>query len=95
MRAMSLDERLGLDKYELDKLGHIGVDQSLCRTCASKPCLTVCPAKVYSQPLDEIVVAYENCLECGTCQIACNTGGRRGITWRYPRGGFGIAYRHG
>lgn len=93
---LTLDARLGLNKYEIDeKDSHIQVDHELCKTCALKPCLTVCPAAVYQWVEDHVAVRYENCLECGTCQIACDHGGNKGITWRNPQGGFGILFRYG
>ena len=72
-KTLTLDARLGLDKYEIDEeQSHIQVDQERCKTCALKPCLTVCPAYVYQWVDDHVAVRYENCLECGTCQIACD-----------------------
>ena len=95
-QKLSLDTRLGLDKYEIDEEGsHIQVKQELCKTCGLKPCLTVCPAQVYSWIDDHVAVRYENCLECGTCQISCDSGGNGAITWRNPQGGFGIIFRYG
>ena len=95
-RTLTLDDLLGLDRYEIDEENsHIAVDQSLCQRCSLQPCLTVCPAAVYVAVAGEIVARYENCLECGTCQIACDTGGAGGITWRPPQGGFGIVFRYG
>ncbi len=92
---LSLDRRLGLDKYEIDSQSHIEVDQEKCAKCETKVCLYVCPAEVYKLEGDRIVCNYEDCLECGTCQIACHSGGMGGITWHNPRGGFGISYRYG
>jgi ferredoxin like protein len=93
---MSLDARLGLDKYEIDEQqSHIEVDQGRCQVCVMRPCLTVCPAGVYKWVDDSVKVSYENCLECGTCQLSCDTGGEGGITWRNPTGGFGIIFRYG
>ena len=46
-QLLSLDDRLGLDKYEIDEQSHISVDHSCCKKCELKPCLTVCPAAVY------------------------------------------------
>jgi ferredoxin like protein len=95
-RELTLDDRLGLDKYEIDEENsHILVDQTRCRRCQLRPCLTVCPAIVYVEVEGEIVARYENCLECGTCQVACDTGGEGGITWNPPRGGFGVLFRYG
>ena len=93
---LSLDARLGLDKYGIDEeQSHIVVDHELCRNCSAKPCLTVCPAHVYEWIDDRVAVRYENCLECGTCQLACDHGGNGGITWSNPQGGFGILFRYG
>jgi ferredoxin like protein len=96
LQKLSLDARLGLDKYEIDeKNSHITVDQALCQSCDLKPCLTVCPAEVYKWVDGQIVVRYENCLECGTCEISCETGGNGSIVWQPPVGGFGIIFRYG
>lgn len=96
VQNLSLDARLGLDKYEIDEENsHILVDQSRCQICESKPCLTVCPAEVYRLVDDAIAVRYENCLECGTCQISCDSLGKGGIDWHPPQGGFGIIFRYG
>ena len=74
----NLDGLLGLDKYEIDEQNsHIQIDQSRCELCENKPCLTVCPAQVYILDNDSINARYENCLECGTCQIACDSLGER------------------
>jgi len=94
-KTLTLEYRLGLDKYELDEKSHIAVDQSRCQQCETQPCLTVCPARVYKLVENRITIAYENCLECGTCQVACDSGGKGGIDWRYPQGGFGIIFRYG
>ena len=75
---LSLDRRLGLDKYEIDSQSHIEVDQEKCAKCETKVCLYVCPAEVYKLEGDRIVCNYEDCLECGTCQIACHSGGMGG-----------------
>lgn len=93
---MSLDARLGLDRYKIDEEhNHIDVDLERCQECMNKPCLTVCPAEVYRLVDEIITVRYENCLECGTCQIACDDLGRGGIDWHPPTGGYGILYRYG
>lgn len=92
----NLDGLLGLDKYEIDEQNsHIQIDQSKCIVCKKKPCLTVCPAQVYILDNNDIKARYENCLECGTCQVACDSLGEGGITWHPPQGGFGIVYRYG
>ncbi|MCL5075841.1 MAG: 4Fe-4S dicluster domain-containing protein [Chloroflexi bacterium] len=94
-KVLTLDQLLGLDKYVIDEQGHIKVNQALCASCELKPCLTVCPAGVYSLVEDRIIANHENCLECGTCIIACNVGGRTCIEWKNPRGSYGISFRYG
>jgi ferredoxin like protein len=95
-QTMNLDARLGLDRYNIDEQNnHIAIDQSRCRVCEDKPCLTVCPAEVYRLGDDEVTARYENCIECGTCQITCDDLGKGGIDWQPPVGGYGILYRYG
>ena len=90
---MSLEDKLALDKFEVDEASHISVDQEICSTCSAKPCLTVCPACVYFQEegSEKVSVNHLACLECGTCIAACETGG---LTWNMPLGGMGIIYRY-
>ena len=92
LQILSLDDRLGLDKYEIDEQSHITVDHACCERCELKPCLTVCPAAVYVWADEKVAVRYENCLECGTCLIACPEDA---LTWHYPRAGYGVQYRFG
>ncbi len=90
---ISIEERLGLVSFEVDKETHIKVDTSLCRDCRDKPCLRFCPAKRYTLGKgDEIVHDFEGCLECGTCKLACPKGA---VDFDYPRGGYGVYYRYG
>jgi ferredoxin like protein len=95
-KSLTLEARLGLDKYEIDaEQSHITLAIDRCATCTVRPCLSVCPAQVYTAVEGHIAVRYENCLECGTCQLACDNLGQGGITWRNPQGGFGIQFRYG
>lgn len=90
--TVSIDEKLALDKYNLDEGSHISVDQKVCETCANKFCLTVCPARAYTiGEGGRIAVDHAGCLECGTCIAACELGG---LTWNMPASGMGVAYRY-
>jgi ferredoxin like protein len=54
----------------------------------------VCPAGCYSQAdSGQVEISVDGCVECGTCRIVCGPSGE--ITWNYPRGGFGVAYKFG
>ena len=93
--CLTLDARLAIDKYDIDKESHIRAEALRCKACTLRPCLTVCPAEVYRWVDNRLVVRYENCLECGTCQIACERDGNGGLDWSNPQYGSGIQYRYG
>jgi ferredoxin like protein len=88
-------ERLSKNRYDLDKVhSHIEVHQDVARRTGTASVLVrVCPAHVYAEEADgTISVSEAACLECGTCMAVAAPGA---LTWHYPRGGFGIAYREG
>jgi len=93
---LTLEDKLYRTRFESDPDNpHIKVDDNICRQCEEKTCLYICPAKVYTpNPNDDslISVSHENCLECGTCRIACVD---EGIDWQFPDGGMGVKYRYG
>ena len=91
--VLSLDDKLGLVKRKIDKDSHIEVDQEKFKQCPDRPILFLCPAGVYEEHPEtgECVVNFENCLECGTCQVAS----RDYVTWKNPQGGFGVSYIYG
>ncbi|MBI2862154.1 MAG: ferredoxin family protein [Chloroflexi bacterium] len=96
MRAeIRLEDKLYATKFKADEESHlIVIDQANCQQCVRKQCITTCPARCYSRNEDgRVVVAFEGCLECGTCRIVCNEF--HNIDWRYPKGGFGVIYRYG
>jgi len=94
MNPMSVPEKLAINKFQLDEGNpHIVVQGEICRqVCRQKLCLTVCPAKLYGEQNGEIIVEWAGCLECGTCQVACE---HQALSWEYPRGSFGVHYRYG
>lgn len=90
----SPEELLGLNKFVVDEEEpHILIDKEICATCAEKPCTVVCPAVLYTLKGDEINFDYAGCLECGTCRVMCSKKGI--VRWHYPRGTFGVSFRHG
>ncbi|MEK6564379.1 MAG: 4Fe-4S dicluster domain-containing protein [Candidatus Omnitrophota bacterium] len=92
---MKVEEKLFKTKFKADAHEHCHLkikDREICLKCDTKPCTAFCPAQVYTWEKDKIIVGYENCLECGSCRIACPY---YNIEWRYPRGGFGVQYRMG
>jgi ferredoxin like protein len=93
---MSIEEKLGLLSFKSDHESHISIsDPSVClERCPDKPCIKVCPAKVYDwdESQKKIVIGYENCIECGAARMICPF---QNIKWEPPRGGFGVSYKYG
>jgi ferredoxin like protein len=91
--VLSLEDKLALVKRKLDKKSHITVDQEGFKKCPDRPILFICAAKVYEENPEtgECIVNFENCLECGTCQVVC----RDYVTWTPPQGGYGVTYNCG
>jgi len=84
---LSIDARLGLDKYEIDGDGQPHHRRSValrCVQCQAMP--DVLPGLGLRLVDDRVVARYENCLECGTCQLACDWLGKGGIGWQIPAG---------
>lgn len=81
-----------ITRFRPDKESHIILNKEICRTCNKRYCVQVCPAQCYTfnESANRLDVAYENCLECGTCHVICE---RKAIRWSYPRGGYGVIYR--
>jgi len=98
--SFNVEEKLGLVSYKPDHTNaHIKIKdastKSPCVTsCKDKPCTFICPAKVYAweEAQKKILVAYENCIECGACRMLCPFDN---IACEWPRGGFGVQYKMG
>lgn len=95
MSNRTITDKLFSIRYKCDDISHLTVKNSeACIRCEGKDCTTFCPAEVYEwDSLHKVNrIAFENCVECGTCRIACPSDN---IGWVYPKGGFGITYRFG
>ena len=91
----AVSDRLFTIRYKCDDQSHLIIkDRDVCLKCTTKDCNYFCPSDVYEwDPKQKITtVAYENCIECGTCRIACPS---HNIYWVYPKGGYGITYKYG
>lgn len=94
MKPTTVPERLALNSFQVDEdESHIEIDQELCSTTGTGAVIiAVCPAGVYSEKDGQILTDHAACLECGTCLAVAAPGA---LTWRYPRGGFGVSFREG
>ena len=90
-----VDDLLMSLKYFIDEdIAHLSIiDHAICHRCEHKPCLYFCPVGVYTLGNDgRVQVAYQSCVECGSCRVGCPY---KNIGWILPRGGFGVAYKFG
>ncbi len=90
-----VDNLLMTLKYYVDeKDPHLLIlSPDVCRGCENKACLYFCPVGAYQE--DEngaIQIAHQSCIECGSCRVMCS---HNNVAWKYPRGGFGVAYKFG
>jgi ferredoxin like protein len=90
-----IDDMLMSLKYYTDEHeAHIRViSAEVCVQCEGKGCIYFCPVGAYrAEPSGEIQIAHQSCIECGSCRVMCP---HANLEWRYPRGGYGIAYKFG
>lgn len=93
--STSLEERLYRIRYRTAKESHLTIrNEDVCLHCKDKSCNFFCPADVYEwdEAQQKNTIAFENCIECGTCRLGCPTAN---IEWVYPTGGYGITYKFG
>ncbi len=90
-----IDDVLMTLKYFIDEHeAHVRIiDPKLCVNCESKGCLYFCPVGAYREQEDgQVQIAYQSCIECGSCRVMCP---HANVNWRLPRGGYGVAYKFG
>ncbi len=89
---MKIEERLFLDRFNVNDQNHLVVDTSKCLECANKPCTTVCPVDDYNWDNGKLIVSYEGCVECCACEVVCPFNK---IKVTYPPAGKGVSFRFG
>ncbi len=90
-----IDDFLMSLKYFIDEHeAHIRVNSpEVCVRCENKGCLYFCPVGAYRETENgQVQIAYQSCIECGSCRVMCP---HANVLWRYPRGGYGVAYKFG
>jgi ferredoxin like protein len=90
-----IDDVLMSLKYFIDEHeSHIRIiAPEACVKCESKGCLSFCPVGAYREQEDgHVQIAYQSCIECGSCRVMCP---HANVSWKYPRGGYGVAYKFG
>jgi len=89
---LTLDEKLFTVRRKPITHSHIRLDEDLCKNCPKRTCTYICPADVYTwdESAQKMEINYENCLECGSCRVACAMDN---IEWSNPVWGEGISYK--
>lgn len=93
--AVYIDDILMSLKYFTDEHeAHLKIiDPQVCVRCTGKPCVQFCPVGAYrTQDGGTVQIAFQSCVECGTCRVMCPPAN---VSWKLPRGGFGVAYKFG
>ena len=90
-----IDDILMTLKYFTDEQElHLAIiDEEVCMNCKNKPCIDFCPVGAYRlQEGGTVQIAVQSCIECGTCRVLCPY---YNVSWKNPRGGFGVSYKFG
>lgn len=94
MAKMSVDNKLGFDRYNVDEHNpHIIIDKDYDNAEKINQLVMSCPAGLYNYENGTITFNHEGCLECGTCRVLSK--GKVVQSWSYPVGGMGIEFRQG
>ena len=94
MAGISVDEKLGFDKFYTDeKNPHIAVNPEWTDETLIKRLVMACPAGLYRYEEGRLIFSHEGCLECGTCRVLA--GNKAVKSWQYPQGGMGVEFRQG
>ncbi len=73
IQEMTIEDKLYLVNFKPNIESHIKINPDVCLICKNKECTKFCPANVFvlSPINEEIIVTYENCMECGACRMGC------------------------
>ena len=70
MAKMSVDDKLGFDKFVTDEHeSHIQINEDYHDEAEIKRLVMACPANLYHYDDGKLVFSHEGCLECGTCRV--------------------------
>ena len=88
-QATTIEEKLFVTRIRPDIESHIRTNIGVCITCKGKECTKFCPANVFAWSAinNTLIVAYENCLECGACKIGCPY---EAIEYNHPKSSYGV-----
>jgi len=93
-KMLEVKARLGTTEYNFDseEHAHITINPDICKDCPHHMCMYGCPSLCFTLVKKQMTFQYEDCVECGTCDILCDRGS---VKWNNPRGTFGVKYKYG
>jgi len=94
IEKIEIKKRLGTLQFNTDseENAHIKVNKEICSKCPHHACTYACPAQCYQIVGGKLTFRYEDCIECGICDIVCDQGA---VKWNMPRGTYGVVYKEG
>ena len=94
LENFDIKNKLGITTWVTDShdRAHIIVDTTKCNTCPHHLCIAGCPTRCFTFYDDEMRFQYEDCVECGTCDIMCD---QDAVSWSNTRGSYGVKYNSG
>ena len=98
--TIDIKNKIGVTSWKTDghDNAHITIDADICAKCPHSLCISGCPTecfKFYDDPEtgeSRMNFQYEDCVECGACDIMCDQGS---VKWTTPRGTYGVQYARG
>ncbi|OLS27196.1 MAG: hypothetical protein HeimC2_13060 [Candidatus Heimdallarchaeota archaeon LC_2] len=94
LENFDIKNKLGITTWVTDShdRAHIVVDTTKCFSCPHHLCIAGCPTRCFIFYDGEMRFQYEDCVECGTCDIMCD---QDAVSWDNPRGSYGVKYISG
>ena len=89
-----IKNKLGITTWVNDahENAHITIDTNICDKCPHQMCIAGCPTRCFTIYNGKMTFQFEDCVECGTCDIMCDQGS---VNWSNPRGSYGVKYSQG
>ena len=91
---MDIKNKIGVTTWKTDahENAHITVKPEICAKCPHQKCISGCPTECFKFYDGKMVFQFEDCVECGLCDIMCD---QDSIEWNNPRGTYGVNYSQG
>lgn len=91
---IDIKNKIGVTTWKTDahERAHITIDIGICGKCPHQLCIAGCPTECFKIYDGKMTFQYEDCVECGACDVMCDQGS---VKWTNPRGTYGVTYTRG